>query len=88
LTPAASCAFVVASIIVDTPRSLAATNDPASFVGDLGSRAIAGMRNEDTEAAKQERFRQLSRQYLCNNGRVQPLLIGMHEKNVSNGTVR
>ena len=50
-------AFVVfSSIIVDTPRSLAATNDPASVVGDLGSRAIAGMRNEDTEAAKQERF--------------------------------
>jgi len=59
---------------------LATTNDPASFVGDLGSRAIAGMRNEDTEAAKQERFRQLSRQYLCNNRHVQPLLIAMHEK--------
>ena len=28
------------SIIGDTPRSLAATNDPASIVGDLGGRAI------------------------------------------------
>ena len=33
------------SIIEDTSRSLAATNDPASFVGDLGTRAIAAMRN-------------------------------------------
>ena len=74
-------AFVLfSSITEDTSRSLTATNDPASFVGDLGSRAIAGMRNEDTEAAKQERFRQLSRQYLCNNRHVQPLLIAMHEK--------
>lgn len=68
------------SLIGDAPKSLAASDDPASFVGDLGSRAIAGMRNEDTEAAKQERFRQLSRQYLCNNRHVQPLLIAMHEK--------
>ena len=44
------------SIIGGTPRALAATNDPASVVGDLGSRAIAGMRNENTEAATQERF--------------------------------
>jgi phospholipid transport system substrate-binding protein len=57
-------AFVLFSnIIVDTPRTFAAPNDPASFVGDLGSRAIAAMRNGDTEAAKQERFRQLFRQY-------------------------
>ena len=57
-------AFVLfSSIIGDTPRSLAATNDPASVVGDLGSRAIAAMRNADTAAAKQERFRQLFRQY-------------------------
>src|ERR1700747_2622508 len=34
------------STIVDTPRSLAATNDPASVVGDLGSRAIAAMRTQ------------------------------------------
>ncbi len=52
-------AFVLfSSIIVDTPRSLAVTNDPASFVGDLGGRAIAAMRNGDTVAAKQEQFRQ------------------------------
>jgi phospholipid transport system substrate-binding protein len=51
------------SIIGDTPRSLAATNDPASFVGDLGSRAIAAMRNGGTVADQQERFRQLFRQY-------------------------
>ena len=57
-------AFVIfSSIIVDTPRSLAATNDPASVVGDLGSRAIAAMRNGDTVADQQERFRQLFRQY-------------------------
>ena len=51
------------SIIGGTPRALAATNDPASVVGDLGSRAIAAMRNADTVAAKQELFRQLFRQY-------------------------
>jgi phospholipid transport system substrate-binding protein len=51
------------SIIGDTPRSLATTNDPASFVGDLGSRAITAMRNGDTVADQQERFRQLFRQY-------------------------
>jgi phospholipid transport system substrate-binding protein len=57
-------AFVLfSSTIVDTPRSLAATNDPASVVGDLGSRAIAAMRNEDTAAANQKRFRELFRQY-------------------------
>ena len=33
-------AFVLfSSIIVDTPRSLAAPNDPASIVGDIGTRA-------------------------------------------------
>jgi phospholipid transport system substrate-binding protein len=51
------------SIIGDTPGSLAATNDPASIVGDLGSRAIAAMQSGDTAAAKQEQFRQLFRQY-------------------------
>jgi phospholipid transport system substrate-binding protein len=51
------------SIIGDTSKSTAATNDPASFVGDLGTRAIAAMRNGDTASAKQERFRQLFRQY-------------------------
>jgi phospholipid transport system substrate-binding protein len=57
-------AFVLfSSIIVDTPRSLAVTNDPASIVGDLGGRAISVLQNGDTAAAKQEQFRQLFRQY-------------------------
>ena len=56
-------AFVLfSSMIEDTPRSLAANNDPASFVGD-GIRAIASMRDGDTVADQQERFRQLFRQY-------------------------
>ena len=44
------------SIIEDAPKSLAATNDPASFVSDLASRALAPMPNADTTAARQERF--------------------------------
>jgi ABC-type transporter MlaC component len=57
-------AFVLfASIIEDTPGSLAATNDPASIVGGLGSRAIAAVRSGDTAAANQKRFRELFRQY-------------------------
>ena len=57
-------AFVLfSSIIEDAPKSLAATNDPASFVSDLPSRALAPMPNADTTAARQERFRQLFRQY-------------------------
>jgi phospholipid transport system substrate-binding protein len=56
-------AFVLlSSIIWDLPRGLAATDDPASIVGDLGTRALAAMRNGDT-AAVQGRFRQLFRQY-------------------------
>jgi len=56
-------AFVVLSSIMGVaPRSLAATDDPASVVGDLGTRALAAMRNGDT-AAVQGRFRQLFRQY-------------------------
>ena len=51
------------SMIGDTSKSMAAMNDPASFVGDLETRAIAAMRNADTVSAKQERFRQLFRQY-------------------------
>jgi phospholipid transport system substrate-binding protein len=55
-------AFVLlSSIIGGAPRSLAAT-DPASFVSDLGTRALAAMRNGDT-AAVQGRFRQLFRRY-------------------------
>jgi phospholipid transport system substrate-binding protein len=57
-------AFVLfSSIIGDTSRSLGATNDPASIIGDLGGRAISVLQNRDTAAAKQEQFRQLFRQY-------------------------
>ena len=56
-------AFVLlSSIIGGAPRALAAAADPTSFVSDLASRALAPMPNEDT-AVKQERFRQLFRQY-------------------------
>jgi phospholipid transport system substrate-binding protein len=56
-------ALVLFSSIMDAPKSLAAANDPASFVSDLASRALAPMPNEDMAAARQERFRQLFRQY-------------------------
>ena len=57
-------AFVLLSGIVGgAPKSLAATDGPASFVSDLASRALAQLPNEDTAAARQERFRQLFRQY-------------------------
>jgi phospholipid transport system substrate-binding protein len=54
------------SIIYDASKSLAgaaATNDPARFVSNLVSRALAPMPNADTTAARQERFRQLFRLY-------------------------
>jgi phospholipid transport system substrate-binding protein len=51
------------SIIEDTPKSLAATNDPARFVSELVTRALAPMPNEDTTAARQERFRRLFHLY-------------------------
>jgi ABC-type transporter MlaC component len=57
-------AFVLlSSFIGGAPRALAAAGDPTSFVSDLASRALASMPNEDTAAVKQERFRQLFRQY-------------------------
>jgi len=57
-------AFVLlSSIIGGAPRSLAAPDDPASVVNDLGTRALAAMRNGDTAEAKQGRFRPLYRQY-------------------------
>ena len=56
-------AFILFSSIEDAPKSLAATNDPASIVSDLARRALAPMPNADATAAKQERFRQLFRQY-------------------------
>ena len=56
-------AFILSSIIGGAPKSLAATDDPASLVNDLGTRALAAMRNGDTAAARQGRFRPLYRQY-------------------------
>ncbi len=57
-------AFVLlSSIIGGAPRALAAAVDPTSFVSDLASRALAQLPNDDTAAVKQERFRQLFRQY-------------------------
>jgi phospholipid transport system substrate-binding protein len=57
-------AFVLlSSIIGGAPRSLAAPDDPASLVNDLGTRALAAMRNGDTAEARQGRFRPLYRQY-------------------------
>jgi phospholipid transport system substrate-binding protein len=58
-----SALVLFSSIIGDTPRSLAAANDPAHIVGDLGGRAISVLQNGDTAAVKQEQFRQLFRQY-------------------------
>jgi phospholipid transport system substrate-binding protein len=55
--------ILLSSIVGGTPRSSAATEDPASVVSDFGNRALAAMRNEDTVPAKEERFRQLFRQY-------------------------
>src|SRR6266576_2797944 len=49
--------LVLSSIIWGAPRSLAAT-DPARFVSDLASRALAAMQSGDTVAAKQGLFRQ------------------------------
>ena len=54
--------LLLSCVIGGAPRSLAAT-DPVSFVSDLGSRALAAMRNGGTTAAKQGQFRQLFRQY-------------------------
>src|ERR1700751_3702056 len=56
-------AFVLLSSVTGgAPRSFAAADDPASVVGDLGTRALAAMRNGDP-ATVQGRFRQLFRQY-------------------------
>jgi phospholipid transport system substrate-binding protein len=57
-------AFVLLpSIIGGAPRSLSARDDPASVVNDLGTRALGAMRNGDTTAARQGRFRQLFLQH-------------------------
>jgi phospholipid transport system substrate-binding protein len=58
-----SALVLLSSMIGGAPRSLAAADDPASFVSDLASRALAAMPNGDTAATRQGRFRQLFRQY-------------------------
>jgi phospholipid transport system substrate-binding protein len=56
-------AFVLlSSIIGDPPRSVAATDDPARIVGDLGTRALEAM-GSGGAAAIQGRLRHLFRQY-------------------------
>jgi len=54
-------AFILLSAIIEAPRSVAAA-DPASFVGDLGTRALAATRSGDTAAVREGRFRELFRQ--------------------------
>jgi phospholipid transport system substrate-binding protein len=54
--------FLLSSVIGDAPSSLAAS-DPASFVNDFASRALAAMRNGGTTPARQGQFRQLFCQY-------------------------
>ena len=56
-------AFILSSIIGGAPRSFAATDNPTSFISDLGSRALAPMPNGDTAAARQERFHELFHEY-------------------------
>jgi phospholipid transport system substrate-binding protein len=56
-------AFGLLFSIGDVPKSLAATNDPSSFVSDLGSRALAAMPQGNTVTVRQGMFRQLFRQY-------------------------
>jgi phospholipid transport system substrate-binding protein len=56
-------AFVLLSGIIGGAPGTAATVDPTSFVSDLASRALVQLPNEDTAAVRQERFRQLFRQY-------------------------
>jgi phospholipid transport system substrate-binding protein len=57
-------AFVLlAGLIGGAPRSSAAPNDPVSLVNDLGAGALVAMRDGETAAAREGRFRQLYRQY-------------------------
>ncbi len=58
-----SAFLLLSSIIGGAPRTLAAMVDPTSFVSDLAGRALAQLPNEAPAAARQERFRQLFRQY-------------------------
>jgi phospholipid transport system substrate-binding protein len=58
-----SALVLLFSIIGGAPRSFAATDNPTSFISDLGSRALAPMPNGDTAAARQERFHELFHEY-------------------------
>ena len=60
---ALTAVVLLSSIIGGAPRSLAVPDDPASLVNDLGTRALAAMRNGDTAEARQGRFRLLYREY-------------------------
>ena len=58
-----SAYILLSGIIAGTPRSFAATDGPASFVNDVGTRALAGIGDANTEEARQVLFRQLFRRY-------------------------
>jgi len=58
-----SALFLASIAVAGAPKSVAAADDPASFISDLGSRALEAMHNGDAVAAKQGMFRQLFRQY-------------------------
>src|ERR1700747_625066 len=58
-----SALVLLFSIIGGAPRSFAATDNPTSFISDLGSRALAPMPNGDTAAARQERVHELFHEY-------------------------
>jgi phospholipid transport system substrate-binding protein len=76
-------AFVLLfSIIGGAPRSVAGADDPASFVNNLGTRALAAMRDGDTAAAKQGLFRQLFLQYFDAEACARSAL-GPHWQNVT-----
>jgi phospholipid transport system substrate-binding protein len=60
---AISALFLASIAVAGAPKSAAAADDPASFISDLGSRALEAMQNGNTVAAKQEMFRRLFRQY-------------------------
>jgi phospholipid transport system substrate-binding protein len=55
--------FILLSGIIGGAPGSATASDPASIVRDLGSRALAAMRNGDIAAARQMRLRQLFSQY-------------------------
>jgi phospholipid transport system substrate-binding protein len=58
-----SALVLLFSIVWGAPRSFAATDNPTSFISDLGSRALAPMPNGDTAASRQERVHELFHEY-------------------------